>query len=542
MKKVIVLVVSMAICFATAQSQSFLQYYYGTGNTLGNIKFSVIQPQGPGFIIAGSFYNSTTDNGIVVIKMSAQGVINYNKIIRFPDNQDTIVPTCMKYKKGVLYLGGFIYNSNPALDNGFLLKFNVTSSTLTWINIIQERSRVYDLNATSNGTLVICGEIYYSGSPDIEALLYSANPTTGAFTQILQSHEANNAADTYTSMDILDDTIFLTGRFELSNDNSKMRPVFVKTDLNGNIILSNYYLKDRNNSAKMYGYDIIIDDGDVFLLATGDIDNTINIREDDVVYSTDQSGLLQWSTQVDEFGIFDGLFTCIDIYNHDSSRDLIIWGSTWQSTELSISKLTSVDDAGFINWSNSYDGIFAHAPNTANSMLVVNDTIYAVGWFDDGDYILGAVLKVPASNGVLEACYNELDPTETSRDFEDAFTIDNSNNTYTSDDLEESMTSLSYEQYVECPLELRINHNTDLNKDNSEIKYLGENQILIQTNENYDIKVIEYILYNTTGQIILRNFLNENHIVNLNTLPAGIYFIGLNTNNVTFYSDKLIIH
>ncbi|HET8963840.1 MAG TPA: T9SS type A sorting domain-containing protein [Chitinophagales bacterium] len=536
MKTALFLAASIAICIGTAESQSFLQYYNGTANTPGNIKFSVIQKESAGVLILGSYYNSSSDNGIAVIKMSTSGTPSYYKIIKFPDNADTIVPTCIKHKGGVLYVGGYIYNSNSTQDNGFLLKYNISSNTLNWINIIQERSRVFDLKVTSD-KLLICGEIYYAVTPDIEALLYSVNPTTGNFTQILQSHESNNAADTYLAMDILDDTVFLTGRFELMNELDKMRSVLVKSEINGNILASSYYLEDRDNSARMYGYDLVIDNNEVFLIATGDINGT-NTNEDNIVYKTDQSGNLQWSTQVDEPSVNDGLFSCIQVYNHASLRDLIVWGSTFQSSALGIAKLTSVDDAGFINWSNSYDGIYSHAPNSANSMIVINDTIYAVGWFEKDDNIVGALLKVPASSGILEGCHDALDPSDVEREFEEEFSITNSTNTHTSDNLEESISSLSLAQSLECPIGLKMN-NSSITKG---IQYIGGNQIIIQLNEYYYTDGIDYAIYNTIGQNILNNSLNENQIIDLNTLSKGIYFIGLIANGKIFYSDKIIIY
>lgn len=299
---------------------------------------------------------------------------------------------------------------NGEFGRAFAVKYNPNNKKVVWHQRATTNSFFWDVaELGAGGDYVIGGQETGTGTgnqtDDITAI---ADRGTGAIAVISSLNKNVNESVEALLYNELTSSIYTTGRYELLSGATKFRICLNKLDTLGAVEWSRSYIENTSTSGRYYSEDILQNADTLIIVGAGDDAGTNSIRYFWLV-KTDLDGNALLTNKYDITGTSnDGLFSAIKPHENG----YIAYGSLHDGVKFSDIFLFNIDFNGNIVWAKSYP-FSTRTPTTglfnASSMAIVGDNIFQVGEKREADGTLkGVLMKVPISTGEVNQCENDV--------------------------------------------------------------------------------------------------------------------------------------
>ncbi len=389
-------------------------FIFGQENTFVKIIGNANQAeQGHTIIYSGdgNYYVGAVDGqSPLIIKMSKLGNVLWERKLQGVGLEMDEVDQLLLDSEGKLVIAGR-GGVNIQNKQGYVLKYDPSLNVILWIQQLPASSIAHTViepedMVLHNYYIIIGGRSFSSfpGNGD-DAYLAKINKSTGNYTSFTPQNYNFGVSDAYLSTLLVENELYACGRITNYSGLDKMRFSLTKMDIDGHEQWTKLYHIPQEQSARLYGMDILLEDQSIIVVGHGD-DNGSSVTDvNSFVFKTDLQGELEWirKYEIQELG---GTNTREIVSMPDG---FVIVGT---STLLEgVFFLLKINKEGETQWAKSYkveDKQFLFYPQ---SQLVVNEssfTFIATIKENDDENIL--IIKTDLFGHVVEDCIevNEL--------------------------------------------------------------------------------------------------------------------------------------
>lgn len=448
------------------------------------------------------------------------------------------------------------YEADIDNSNGFVLKYDMLTSSIVWISRLNvtPASAFLDIASFTAGNYIVCGEVE-SLTYGEDACIYSVNASTGVLSLMKNyrpvnfSNVAGKSSDTFYSIFVdpnQNNNINVVGRFEFPGYQGeiRMRPVYCELASAGTILSEKYYVVDSINQARLYNLDITKAGNSYIQISTGDIDGSVTYQ-DLLVKKTDLNGVASWIKRYDWTSTpRDGKFHSVKAETSGTgalaTNNYIIWGSAYldDGSLPTFGKpfILRLGLSGNVVNSRFYDEILVSTTLCPNSMIVWDnagmntDEIFAVGYFKKDGREVGALLHSQLPNGDVALCDQNSTPSVSNNLFQSGFVT-----SYPPEaEIASNISVSTSEQLLPTVFNavcspMREESETYLNTTSGSIIF-SNNTIFINQNSGLNNNNKKLKVYNGIGELVFEELINGRDTFILD-LAFGYYIATIESNS-----------
>lgn len=406
--KILKLVILLLIAAQSVNAQYIKEYSKLPGQ---DVRFAAIIPVSDAptsnLYICGNY-----STYLFVGEFLQSGDVVWSRKVNLGDTSITINQMIQDSDGNLVIVGTSI---NGEFGRAFALKFNPFSKKVSWYQKATTNSFFWDVEEMgAGGNYVIGGQETGTGTGNqTDDITVVANRSTGAMTIISSLNK--NVNESIEALVYNEDSasIYTTGRYELLSGSSKFRICLNKLDAAGNLQWTRSYIESTATSGRYYSEDMIQHGDTLLIVGAGDDLGTSSIKYLWLI-KTDLDGNALLTNKYDITGATnDGLFSAIKPYD----GGYIVYGTLHNGITFSDIFLFNINQSGSVNWAKSYP-FSTRTPTTGlyngSSMTIIGDNIFQVGEKrqDDGT-LRGVLMKTSIATGAVNTCTNDLTCTIT---------------------------------------------------------------------------------------------------------------------------------
>ncbi|OFY98613.1 MAG: hypothetical protein A2491_10270 [Bacteroidetes bacterium RIFOXYC12_FULL_35_7] len=345
MKKIFILLGTLAFFAFQANSQCFFNKIYDTYLGAFNVGLSVIQTFDGGFIAVGGSNITQTTEGTYILKVNACGDISWQKIYELSsDNGGNNGNSIVQLHDSSYVICGSMYDSTENASDGFLLKLNKVGDSL-WFKHIDAgyNDRAIMHKQTPDGGFIIGG---YFNVPKGKVFLVKTDNLGNV--QWEKQYTPDTIQQNFTrSIDITYDNGYIISGTFFNSTNNSWDNFLLKTDGLGDQVWFKAY-GDSHNESMAYVV-ATLDSG--YVISGGRYQTSTDC--DSYIIKTDKYGNVQWERTYGILSYFDNFKSVKQLL--DSSY--IVGGSikdTIHTPNRSRIRLIKLNTQGYLVWKKNY--------------------------------------------------------------------------------------------------------------------------------------------------------------------------------------------
>ncbi len=558
MKKAYLVFLVCLVSIIQANAQTLIRYSVSTENL--PVRFAAIQlcdvgGVHPRFMIAG-----TVGNDILLMKIRPNG--DFISSWRIPYLDGTVRPIVTSMivdaDNSVVVAGYRDISTTDHNTNAFILRFNYSSGTLTFLNRYENTSSLFTrvLEPTGTGPFIVVGQNSPSSGAQ-DALIMQVDRTSGALTSV-NDIDHTNSSDTYYSIIGNGTTFHTAARFTpLDAAITGHRPVITKWDASFNQLGKRYYITPSISGggtgydARMYGVDLVQVGKCVYMLVMGDDDGVQNsagafphLYVVKALTAGDGLGNI-FETRYDFGDAFDGRWHSIKETNSSSLMCLGSHSGPNGDDNLEDAFLMNMDLNGNPTWTQRYPFEIDNGATHPDALHVSGSFTRVVGFTHDyaTTNFFGAVLTVFTSDGEV-GCETTETPDLVQFDFDEE--IDTFTNAADTDEttMTTSPSNLNFGENIICPVP-RLENDEVMIEFSVEPVSIYPNPsggiINVELNEYFKIKP-KIEIFDCLGQLIATyQFEGKSTEIDLSQFGKGIFYIKV-ANDQKSFSNVVVIN
>ncbi len=353
-------------------------------NTFAVIFGSLIDSE-RGYSLASSpdgayiYLGGIKNDSALILKMSFEGVVQWTRTFDIVPGREDHIHKLLVDAEGMIGVAG---TAGSQTNGGtvFAFRYNPDSNIILWAKEYISTSTNYCLGmveATPGGNYLMSNN---PSSPNVAELIM-LDRSTGNISSGFSKHYDLGTSESIFDFDYHSGFLYATGRFSDGGSVAEMRNTILKIDPNnGTIEWMRLGHRNGNEQARLYGFDLVIIDDEIYSVYLGDPAGTNLDATLIYLQKTTLNGDLVWLKEFNLPGTNDWVDEIME-----SNGDLIILARNRVSPSNMI--LFKTDTDGTILWSNEYD--FSINDNATpigsiqSQLIEVNDhyffTAYAEG-------------------------------------------------------------------------------------------------------------------------------------------------------------------
>ncbi len=340
-------------------------------------------------LILGGYNNQS-----LLLTLDKRLKIKYSIGLDFLSDNEYIYTSFLD-KEGYIIISGMEYIKS----NGrglYILKYDISSKSIIWKKKIKYNSRnfptIRTISQLPNGNYLLGGQTYVNGC---DAIVLEVNKNNGDI--IWQNIYNTGSCEVFRDLIYKDEKIYGIGRFAIhSSAETKFRNVLMKMNNRGEKIWSKNYLVSKSDNARLYGFDLLYDNGLVFI-TVGD-ENGANLENSKIqVIKTDLDGNVKfekgfyvknskYNRAINILNLPDGYMVSGNYKYLDDNRKLLLF---------------KINKKGELIWSKSYK-----VGNSCGDSKVKykNGILYYIGTSIDNDDKDIFILKLDINGKPIADC------------------------------------------------------------------------------------------------------------------------------------------
>lgn len=329
--------------------------------------YKIVPATGGNFFLAAA----AGDETMIVLANSAMEVL-WAKSVDMAPGADVINDLRLDGEGQLIGVG----NASSAPVECYAFKMNAADGQLIWRSQLNEPLNSYFTKimekSDGSGNYLLFGQTdAVSGGSGCDALLMDINRNTGAL--ISDKHYTLGSCEIFNDVIIESGKIYVCGRYNLlGGGQSGFRAALSLLDTDGTVQWSRHYLRDNNQTARLYASSFVRDGDDLVLFGYGS-DNSTSLTATtlQLMKTFGSAGSLAWAKKYDitdgneeralkVLNLPDGYLQC-GFYTRPSGREAF---------------LIKTDKTGNYLWGKSYGG---QGDDFIRDIILRSDTLYLVG-------------------------------------------------------------------------------------------------------------------------------------------------------------------
>ena len=290
-------------------------------------------------------YGLRADSALI-IKMAPDGAIIWARTFDFyPDQPDHLSEIFTDSDGRIVGCGNAAeLPTSPA----FVFRYDPDQDQVEWVLKSADFAQTYGVLEKEPGGnyIAYCNPV---GQGENSIKLVEVDRTNGTLIPGFQKKYNHIVSDFYKSMIVYNGALYGTGRITDGNDFGTMRTVLSRFDLNGNEQFTRLGHIPPQEQARLYGMDLIEDDGALYTLSSGDDDGPFITFTDVFFQKNSPDGDLLWLKKFVISG-FDNAFAAEVISLPDG---FVLYG--WNRTGAANYFVIKTDKDGNLEWAKKID-------------------------------------------------------------------------------------------------------------------------------------------------------------------------------------------
>lgn len=336
------------------------------GDPLGNERgYSLASAEGSNKFYAAGLKNDS----VLICLLFANGLVEWSRTFDIVPNIEDHVSTIIVDSDGMLGIAGTT-GDWPSGGSVFAFRYNPLLHEILWSKQYFNTGNNFSLSLIQNGVggnYILSNNPHYAGDPFIDAELIEIDLISGNIVPIFSKKYHVGSAEEYVEIFHHSGFIYGAGRFTDGVSAAGMRNAITKINANdGTIIWSQSGHIPLNESARLYGRDLVVDGGFIYSVSHGNPSGTSLTDVKLFVQKMTIDGLLIWVKQYDLPGNVDVGYEIIK-----SSNGYVVYAHKRDDPGYLV--LFKIDANGNLLWSNQYEflgQINSISRHTAKSQLI----------------------------------------------------------------------------------------------------------------------------------------------------------------------------
>jgi gliding motility-associated-like protein len=371
-------------------------------NSFGNILGSIVEDE-RGYSLTDSpdgkyiYVGGIKKDSALIIKVSVSGSIQWTRTFDIVPGKADHIHRLFVDSDGMIAGAG---TSGSQVSGGtiFAFRYNPETNVILWANEYVSTSNNY-----CQGMIEINPGGHYllsdnPSSPNVAELI-ALERTTGKVVTGFSKHYDLGSSESIFDFATHNGYLYANGRFSDGGSVAEMRNTLLKIDPdNGNVEWMKLGHKNGNETARLYGFDLVILQDEIYSIYLGDpsgtsVDNTLIYLQ-----KTSLNGEIVWLKEYDLPAANDWVDEIIE-----SNGDLVILARNRISPSNMI--LFKTNTQGDILWSNEYDFSLndnATPIGSVQSQLIEVDEHYFFTAYAEGPGLADMILVKTDSQGRIE--------------------------------------------------------------------------------------------------------------------------------------------
>lgn len=372
--------------------------------------------------VGGSLRSPSDEWMISLVRIELNGNAVAKRAINPAGEDGKYVPTGILFERlavsnyEMLTVCGYI--DNPGTGHAFVLRYNFTTSTLEWMTQLEDGAAFFDIQ-NFNDDFIVCGHQMVDYQV---ASTFIVDKISGAISRYEQFEWDNMnvmSSDSYYALEVNNETdeIALSSRIDYGfgvGPFYRMKPAISILD---NLALHTYdrmFFGTATSETRLYAFDIAWNTTNniLYTIVSGDVDGGTENADPYIIKHNTITNV----TDIRHFDFvedYDGKLNSLKLYSKPISlpdptvikNNPIIYGCKAENDILGDVYLLRLNASLTLEWGRTYSQIFQPA-TTPNSMILVGNTVYAVGaktvdGHDNGVLIASPIITDPSICGEI---------------------------------------------------------------------------------------------------------------------------------------------
>lgn len=461
-------------------------------------------------------------NKVLFVRFSLSGAVIDYKVFTVVD--ETLLPYISSMiidSDGNIVAAGHRSTGSEHETTAFVFKYDYNTGTVLWMKLFDNSGSnfIKVIEKKAGGPYIVCGHSYNATNAE-EAIIYSVNRNTGAFTLLNNSNE-NGSSETCYSIIRADGAYFTTNRVNYSGGGfGRMRGCLSKFSMTGTEIFTKAYLRNTTTDiARLYSVDLAYANNSIYFTVHGD-EFTTGQNKDLFIMKAKTDGELSWAKKYDLTNYdSDGSWRAIRV----KGQNVYVFGNLYNLGTGNMF-LMKLDTTGAVVWANSYNSL-GNKSTAPDDLLIYGSNLIMTGYVhaDDSPYTNGTLVLVKASNGTLPDGCSTAEPITISSKTTTTYlnTLAPVTHTFSITNPEHLTSDISWTTEQSCSNFMKFENITP--EITIQPNPTSGNTSLKLDGEQYQIRI-----YNTSGQLITTEETNEPVFeIGSSVFAPGIYFIHL---------------
>jgi len=339
-----------------------------------------------GFLVGGAKADST-----LIVRLDINGNIVWSRTFDFVSQGEAPTDAVIDSESNLVIVGW----GGAADRSNYAFKYDYENDNVIWTRLFSNPTNSAFreiLEKEANGNYFILGQTGNNSAPGqgCDALFLEVERNSGE--KIIERNFNTAACEAFTNAIVANNSIYITGVYAFGDNFGTIRPGLTRMDFSGNIIWSNYYIASPNQTARLYGVDLVIENNAIYGVGRGDLNGESGMNISNYLFKTDLTGSIEWAVN---YNLTSG--------NNERISDMVsvpdgfvIKGFYEPGFSPASSFLLKVDKQGNIQWAKSYTNSLTADYNP--DLVIKNNYIYTTG-STAGDILF---TKINAATGELD--------------------------------------------------------------------------------------------------------------------------------------------
>jgi gliding motility-associated-like protein len=354
-----------------------------------------------------NFYAAGLKNdSVLIVKLTSDGLIEWTRTFDIVPNIEDHVTTIIVDSDGMIGVAGTSGNW-PSGGSVFAFRYNPETHQILWSKRYLNTSNNFSLSMVqkgSGGNYVLSNNPHFIGDPFIDAELIEISLATGDIIPAFAKDYHVGSAEEFVEVAYDNGFIYGVGRFTAGSSNASMRNSIVKANAtDGSVVWSKSGHISLNETARLYGRDLIVDEGFIYSVTHGDPTGTSFGNVKLFVQKTTINGDLVWVKQYELPGNVDVGYEIIK-----STNGYVVFAHKRDGASYLV--LFKIDPNGNLLWSNEYEfsgPVNSPARHTAKSQLIqVGDQLIFTGFITTSGQEDIVIVRTDLNGNTTDPCIN----------------------------------------------------------------------------------------------------------------------------------------